>query len=605
MSKSSKWLASAIGQGVVGWAVIKLGGYVVGLIIAFFFALFAYDSGLSWYWLIFLSAAVLFFLVNVVNGIVGFIIRISNRKKEGAQLLTKDKAPAPTTVQEPEPKVLIVTPVDNEGVGLRHRVRGYVFPPHSSLQVLVYSGDDRWYVQPDVDVDGYIWSVECQFGNAESKDGSPYKLMAVYGDGLIERRYKALPDGLIESNEVRVHRAAESTASAVIVTPIQNEGVGYRHMVRGSVTPAGTPVQVLISHGRLWWRQQKVDVSGSTWNVECTFGDEDKLDTSHSIIAVVGDQLKDETYEVPPYNEAVTSDVVSVQRRPPDTQLCPNQQLHKIAESDRANIGERLTLIGVDCVTHFGDVPYIDFVFWVFNLALVSVSIDDALSGDGRITFHKDRQSDRWKFFRPPTLDNNLAKGCFFRGKHRFTIRQEMSHEEAALVERSPDDSFFYFGDLRITMHGEGFSGVPFRIGSTVEKKTGLWADAFGDTDSHAANKLAEVERQHNTEMQRLKNRLPAVMTLCSVHGAGLHLRDELLNNRLAEPRQSMEAWWSGLRASISVHVGDAAMDRFCEASSTIPDSTEEMRTWITEQLDKLAALTKAQWPNEQNRNGV
>src|SRR6185369_11080985 len=209
-------------------------------------------------------------------------------------------------------------------------------------------------------------------------------------------------------------------------------------------------------------------VNGSTWNVECTFGDEDKLDTSHSIIAVLGDQLKDQTYEVPPYNEAVTSDVVSVQRRPLDTQLCPNQQLHKIAENDREQIGEWLKLTSVECVAHYGDVPYVDFIFWVYNLALVPVSIDDAI--DGRISFYKDRQKDGWTMFRRATMEDNRAQNCRFRHTHRFTIRQEVSPEEAALIEHSPDDSFFFFGDLRITMHVEGSPGLRFGTAFTVEK---------------------------------------------------------------------------------------------------------------------------------------
>lgn len=87
MSKS-KWLANAIGQGVVGWGTIQLGGVAVGLVVSSFFAVFAYDSGLAWYWLILLSAAVLFFLVNTANSIASFVIRIRERKAIQEALVT-------------------------------------------------------------------------------------------------------------------------------------------------------------------------------------------------------------------------------------------------------------------------------------------------------------------------------------------------------------------------------------------------------------------------------------------------------------------------------------------------------------------------------------
>lgn len=172
--------------------------------------------------------------------------------------------------------------------------------------------------------------------------------------------------------------------------------------------------------------------------------------------------------------------------------ICPNQQLHNIAASDREQIHDRLKLIGVECVKHFGDVPYIDFVFRLYNLALISVSIDDAIVG--RIVFYKDRQSDGWTL-RQATMDN-LAKHCRFRVGYHFTIRQEVSLEEAALIESSPD-SRFYFGDLKITMHGEWFSGVRFGTSFQVDTKTGYWPGyAYGDAGSQTLIKVKSALKQ-------------------------------------------------------------------------------------------------------------
>ncbi|MFL6336903.1 MAG: hypothetical protein ACJ754_26680 [Pyrinomonadaceae bacterium] len=79
-AKSFHWLANATGEGLVQWAVIKYGGYAVGLIVSILFSILAYDSGLSWYWLIFMAAAVLYFLVNVVNKVVGWFQKPKNKE---------------------------------------------------------------------------------------------------------------------------------------------------------------------------------------------------------------------------------------------------------------------------------------------------------------------------------------------------------------------------------------------------------------------------------------------------------------------------------------------------------------------------------------------
>jgi len=282
---------------------------------------------------------------------------------------------------------------------------------------------------------------------------------------------------------------AEPEPTIVIATPIDGDNVGYHHLIRGSVTPSNNALQVLVFSGDgLWHLQPRVNVRGPHWTVESTFGDEEKPGGSYNLIAVLGDELKEKTYKTFPPG-TIKSNVVTVHRvEELKVKPCPNETLHRIADNDREQIGEWLKLISVDCVMHFGDVPYIDFIFWVYNLALVPVSIDDSIAG--RISFYKDRQSDRWPMLRRATMENNRAKNCPFRGSHRFTIRQEVSPEEAALIERSPDNSEFLFGDLTITMHVEGSPGVRFGTQFTVEKKNGLWpghpAMLYSDRESQA-----------------------------------------------------------------------------------------------------------------------
>ncbi len=73
----------------------------MGLIVTSFFALFAYDCGLSWYWLILLAGALLFFLVNAVNKTIAIIERFKHQRKERpATVIEELEAPQPAAPVE-------------------------------------------------------------------------------------------------------------------------------------------------------------------------------------------------------------------------------------------------------------------------------------------------------------------------------------------------------------------------------------------------------------------------------------------------------------------------------------------------------------------------
>lgn len=114
--------------------------------------------------------------------------------------------------QGPEQKLLIVTPINGEEVGLRTLVRGYISPPNTSLQVLIHSGDGLWYRQRKVTVDGYLWSAECQFGNDRTQSGSAFKIAANYGTELTDKSYRSLPT--YDSNIIEVRRRSEEPVCA-------------------------------------------------------------------------------------------------------------------------------------------------------------------------------------------------------------------------------------------------------------------------------------------------------------------------------------------------------------------------------------------------------
>ncbi len=84
-------------------------------------------------------------------------------------------------------------------VNFRDIVNGTISPPNSSVQVLVYAGDNFWYRQKDVIVTDNYWEVECQFGNENSSLPSQYKIVAISPAQHIPERIPKLPSGVLQS----------------------------------------------------------------------------------------------------------------------------------------------------------------------------------------------------------------------------------------------------------------------------------------------------------------------------------------------------------------------------------------------------------------------
>jgi len=103
------------------------------------------------------------------------------------------------------PKVEILSPLSKWRVGWRRTVRGSVFPPDSVVQILIQFPDDWWYVQGPVDVNGCAWSCQCEFG-VTGGSGQIYDVVAMHGTSLKAEKYEHLPENLVRSSVVRVHR---------------------------------------------------------------------------------------------------------------------------------------------------------------------------------------------------------------------------------------------------------------------------------------------------------------------------------------------------------------------------------------------------------------
>jgi len=159
--------------------------------------------------------------------------------------------------------------------------------------------------------------------------------------------------------------------------------------------------------------------------------------------------------------------------------ICPNKRLHEIAEDDKDRIHNTVKIYGVNCkavIKEDGRPSYIDFICFVYNFALVQVSVDDTVKGS--ILFWKDGfKGEYHKMRHEPTIVNNKAKNCYFRGNYSFTIRQDLIPSEVAYISSAAPESCFQLSELTVTMSGDGFSDKRLPIGFNIKPNDVLLAD--------------------------------------------------------------------------------------------------------------------------------
>jgi hypothetical protein len=102
----------------------------------------------------------------------------------------------------------ILAPLNYGEVGFRRVVSGSVRPALSRVQLWVFAGDNLWYRQGSVKVDGCAWSVECQFGNTPSMDkpSGDFQIIAIADANIRDERLSILPDVGIKSEIIKVRR---------------------------------------------------------------------------------------------------------------------------------------------------------------------------------------------------------------------------------------------------------------------------------------------------------------------------------------------------------------------------------------------------------------
>src|SRR5829696_8829448 len=159
---------------------------------------------------------------------------IASRRRHSPPQTASDTDPSKPTIE-------ILSPFDNDAVGLYETVRGRVFPPDQDLQVVVFAGDKKWYPQKPVRVEGSTWSAKCQFGNLEVPSGGSYRVVALLGNELKGGMwYSELPIGIPQSNSITVHRLEATTEHELKTARIERDE--YKSRVQ-SATNAFTDME--------------------------------------------------------------------------------------------------------------------------------------------------------------------------------------------------------------------------------------------------------------------------------------------------------------------------------------------------------------------------
>jgi hypothetical protein len=149
-----------------------------------------------------------------------------------------------------------------------------------------------------------------------------------------------------------------------------------------------------------------------------------------------------------------------------------------IAEEDKKQLEKAVKIYAVNCETHFDDpVPHVDFTVWILSVALVVVYIDDTIEPP-IIFWPIGYNGEQHKMRREPTMEVNHAKPCLFRWPSKFTIRQDVTPEEVAMISSASDVGFFRLAALKVSLRGETFSGIRLNTELTVKSNGRFWADS-------------------------------------------------------------------------------------------------------------------------------
>jgi hypothetical protein len=310
---------------------------------------------------------------------------------------------------------------------------------------------------------------------------------------------------------IRKSRSREPAQTLEILTPLHGRDVGWRQIVRGSVFPSDSDVQVLVySPDGLWYVQGPVVVKDCAWSCRCQFGVKEKAGLSYEIVAAFGKSLKLEKYEHLP--ESLTkSKVITVNRKSDEDIIdCPDKRLHQTKIDDKSVIKDMVKVCGVNCELQLeGDEPHVSFVVCFVNLSLFPISVE---SVTGFMTYQKDGCDETVGFEYPPKLtynDHALSRGFRDTGGW-LRIRQNLAPWEIARTANGSKESVFYFHKLDIWITGDGFEPVRLDV-DRVQKGISWVARHMTNECDFVYARIAETKAKFlelETERDSLKSQL-------------------------------------------------------------------------------------------------
>jgi hypothetical protein len=341
-----------------------------------------------------------------------------------------------------KPTLEILSPFDNDEVGLFETVRGRVFPADSHLQVFVFAGDKKWYPQRHLAVNGTKWSVRCQFGNADIPRAGFYKIAAVLGAELNEAMwYVDLPPGK-RSNVITVHRP-EITIEQKLSRAVK-ERDEYKHEVESLTQKRDTLKESFdISRAEVGDFRDKLIRAEETHKRE--------IDTKEDELKAAKDVAREADKRA--NEEKGNKDSIYAMFQEKENRLNELDWLIRLAGKQAQQLSD---YVSVEIMTDqcgelklSGDDLRVLLTVWIRNHSIFEIMIDEKkISGQfslNRVAF-KEKAEQLITDFHPPL--HNLRH----RQREYIIIEQPLRTFEAEKIQRCLDDpdAKFWIGGVRI-----------------------------------------------------------------------------------------------------------------------------------------------------------
>jgi len=295
------------------------------------------------------------------------------------------------------------------------------------------------------------------------------------------------------------------TPKLAILIPLNRWNIGSPFTIRGSITPPESgKVQLLIQPaGQAWELCNDVEVNGGTWACNYRFGNA----SYYKILAVLGDSLKQQSYDQPPAG-VIKSEEIAVYRRAHEEGFidCPDKRLHQTKIDDRNAMRDLVIVCGIQYrrIAEGREPAHVVFAFVVLNISLHDVSV---VSVEGYVHFTLEGESYQAEL--PPKLKQKEKASNFgFRRTAYFEIRQDFETDREADYVLDAKEAVFQFSTLKIKVDGDSVDSFYLNTEIGFTKKDGKWVthDDAGDFAFVGIAEASAEVRRLEVELEREKS---------------------------------------------------------------------------------------------------